>query len=98
MIRFMCWCGFLLVVGIVGQGCTEAESNADETVEPEGSSYRLVAEFGGEDAFTYGVAVRDSIAVFGRGSDRIVHACYSRLRMRSITLRVESIRCISPSR
>ena len=69
MIRFMFWCGFLLVVGIVGQGCTEAESNADETVEPEGSSYRLVAEFGGEDAFTYGVAVRDSIAVFGRGRE-----------------------------
>jgi len=43
MIRFLYLCGFVLVVGIVGQGCTQAESSADETVEHEAPSYRLVA-------------------------------------------------------
>ena len=72
MIRRMLVWGLVATAGLGGLSCKQVESDPDEPSEQQRPSHKIVAEFGGEKAYTYAVDSQGSIVVFGRGSDVVV--------------------------
>lgn len=68
---------YITLLLIAVQGCSPAESgveksNVDEPNEENPSAFRVLAATDTDQAYTYAVDVRDSLAAFGRGRDVVV--------------------------
>lgn len=62
----------IAIVLVAVQGCTPADSRMEQTSSEPPPAFRLIAESGADDAHTYAVDARDSLAVFGRGREVVV--------------------------